>query len=79
MKIYYNKKSLKYLKTLDTSTCQRIREAIKDFPLGDVVKLHGRKREYRLRVGNFRVLFEIEDDIIKIYKVSPRGQVYKGI
>lgn len=33
--------------------------------------------EYRLRVGNYRVLFEIEKKIINIYRIRHRKQAYK--
>ena len=39
---------------------------------GDVKKLTGRTREYRLRVGSFRVLFLLEGDLINVYAVKDR-------
>jgi mRNA interferase RelE/StbE len=44
---------------------------------GDVKKLTNFTFEYRLRVGNYRVLFEIEDTNIVIYRVKPRDKVYQ--
>ena len=79
MEIIYNKKSLKYLKTLDKKTRQRIRKAIKGVPLGDIIKLHGMQNEYRLRIGNFRVLFIQESDIISVQAIGSRGQIYRRI
>jgi mRNA interferase RelE/StbE len=32
--------------------------------------------EYRLRVGNYRVLFEVEDDTVVVYRVMHRKHVY---
>ena len=44
---------------------------------GDVKKLTGRTHEYRLRVGSFRVLFMLESDLISVYRVSDRKEVYE--
>ena len=34
---------------------------------------------YRLRVGNFRVLFDVDGVIIDIIDIGNRGQIYKGV
>jgi mRNA interferase RelE/StbE len=44
---------------------------------GDVKKLTGRTQEYRLRVGNFRVLFMLEGDTISVYAVKDRKEAYE--
>ena len=44
---------------------------------GDVKKLRGGKNEYRLRVGNYRVLFELEHNRIVVYAVGPRKDMYR--
>jgi hypothetical protein len=33
--------------------------------------------EYRLRVGSFRVLFVLENDLISVYAVKDRKEVYE--
>ncbi|HHB91097.1 MAG TPA: hypothetical protein ENK60_07280 [Anaerolineae bacterium] len=33
--------------------------------------------EYRLRVGDYRILFEVEEDQIVIYRVRHRKDVYR--
>lgn len=50
-----------------------------EIPFGDIKKLQGIENGYRLRVGNLRVLFSIEDDIIYIDNIIPRGQAYKRL
>ena len=75
----YEKNAAKYIQTQDKSTKQRLKKAIERLPDGDVVKLQGYVSDYRLRVGNLRVLFSVEEDIITIKDVSPRGQVYKRL
>lgn len=43
---------------------------------GDVKKLTNFTPEYRLRSGDWRVLFEVEDDRIVIYRIMLRKDVY---
>jgi len=78
VKIKYDRKVAKYLTLLDRTTQKRIRAGIERIPQGDIVKLRGVEKGYRLRIGKFRVIFEIEDDIIYIDKIASRGQVYKN-
>jgi len=44
---------------------------------GDVKKLTNFTPEYRLRVGDYRVLFETEKDEIVIYRIMHRKEAYK--
>jgi mRNA interferase RelE/StbE len=44
---------------------------------GDVKKLKGSKNEFRLRVGNYRVIFELEGDSIIVYEVGHRKDIYR--
>ncbi len=44
---------------------------------GDVKKLTNFIPEYRLRVGDYRVLFETEKDKVIIYRVCHRREVYR--
>ena len=43
---------------------------------GDVKRLTNFTPEYRLRVGDYRVLFEIEGDRVIIYRILHRGGAY---
>ena len=47
-------------------------------PNNNVTRLTG-ETGYRLRVGDWRVLYEIYDDtlVIEIVKIGPRGGVYR--
>ncbi len=42
----------------------------------NVKRLQGRS-DYRLRVQNWRVIFRIEDDILWVDDIGPRGSDYK--
>jgi mRNA interferase RelE/StbE len=44
---------------------------------GDVLKLHAKGNYYRLRVGNFRVLFLLAGDAIQVYAVKDRKEAYE--
>jgi mRNA interferase RelE/StbE len=43
---------------------------------GDVKKLKGFKHEYRLRVGNYRVIFELQGEAITVYAIGDRKDIY---
>lgn len=79
MQIEYKKKAVKYINSADKSTKKRLKEAIEKIPFGDIKKLSGFENEYRLRVGNLRVLFTLEENIITINDIDSRGQVYKNL
>jgi len=44
---------------------------------GDVKKLTKHTHEYRLRVGDWRILFETEINKIVIYKIKHRRDAYR--
>jgi mRNA interferase RelE/StbE len=44
---------------------------------GDVKKLKGSRNEYRLRVGNYRVLFELVGKRIVVYTLGQRKDIYR--
>lgn len=80
------KEAFKYLKKLDKPTRIRIAHAIQvlaDNPYNaelDIKKMQGIEEEFRLRVGNYRVLYTINDNILQIHvvKIGSRGDIYKG-
>ena len=79
MQIEYSKQAVKYINSADKPTKKRLKEAIEKIPLGDIKKLQGIENGYRLRVGDLRVLFSLENDIVYIDNILPRGQVYKRL
>ena len=44
---------------------------------GDIQKLKGFKNKYRLRAGNYRVLFELEGASLVVYNVGDRKDIYE--
>lgn len=73
------------LRALDQQTAMRILEALT--PLGDdpyldgtqVPKLVGHGDRYRLRVGDYRVVYRIDDHqlVIEVVQVGHRREVYR--
>ena len=58
----------------------KIREVAADpyAPNNNLAKLQGRDAAYRLRVGDWRVIYELHDDrlMMVILEVGPRGGIY---
>jgi mRNA interferase RelE/StbE len=42
----------------------------------NIKRLKGRQRIYRLRVGDFRVLFSEDAESIEVIDIGPRGSIY---
>jgi mRNA interferase RelE/StbE len=54
------------------SRVERMREGL----VGNIKRLTNFRPSYRLRVGNFRVLFEVEGDKIVAYRIRDRKDAY---
>ena len=76
MIIKYSKQAEKFLKKQNKVTQNRIIYAIEQIPNGDIKRLKG-VVYYRLRVGDFRILFDKDGNIIYVLKIDSRGDVYK--
>lgn len=77
MEIQYLHQAVKQINAMDKPTKQRIKNGIEKLPLGDIKKLKGYLNTFRLRIGDLRVLFDLQGDIIIINAVLPRGEAYK--
>ncbi len=71
---------MKFLRSLPVNERKQIGYRLnglqRDFS-GDVTKLRGSRNEYRLRVGDWRVLFELVGDQIVVYAIGDRKDIYK--
>lgn len=78
-KIKIRPKALKFIEKQDKYQRLRIYKAIYNLPNGHIKKMVGCKNEYRLRIGNYRIIYEqIQNEfIILITKAENRGQIYK--
>jgi mRNA interferase RelE/StbE len=80
MIVELSKRAAKTLSSLDIPTQGRIAAGIRVIPKGDIIKLQGHADLYRLRVGNWRIVFSyIDADKVLVETIAPRGQAYKGV
>jgi mRNA interferase RelE/StbE len=79
MHVDFKPRAVKDLEELDHPTARRVLEkirALENSLAGDVKRLTNFTPEYRLRVGDYRVLFEIEGDRAIIYRIKHRSRAY---
>lgn len=78
-KIIVEKSALKFIKKQAKQEQLRIYNAIKKLPDGDTKPVQGHKGFYRLRVGDYRIIYTIDNGqyIICIVDVGNRGDIYK--
>ncbi len=75
--------ALKERKRIDSSSRKRVDVALKKLietprPPG-AKKLVGRQLDWRIRVGNYRILYEVDDEasIITVWRIAHRREVYR--
>lgn len=84
-RISIHRKAEKILRRLDGDTLERIRKAIRTLALDPrptgMKKLAGYDNLFRLRVGDWRIIYAIEDDqlIVLVLEISPRGGAYRDL
>ena len=82
--VMFTKEALRTLRRIPKNIAQLIREKIDTIavdpyaPHNNVTKLVGRPG-YRLRVGDGRVIYEVQGDqlIMLVVKIGPRGDIYE--
>jgi len=77
--LLFGNRALKDLRKLDKRSSKRIIdkiEALTNDLSGDVKKLTDHSPQYRLRVGDFRVLFDLDENTIFIQRVLNRRESY---
>ncbi len=71
------------MRKLSIDVQQRIQTKINDLAIelrpNGVKKLQGDDNSYRVRVGDYRVVYEVDDDvlIVTVIKIGHRGGIYK--
>lgn len=79
-KIEFKPKALKDCRKIPNSQLRLIFEQIEKMSnelKGEVKRLTNFTQEYRLRVGDYRILFEIEGDRLIVYRIRHRKDAYK--
>ncbi len=78
--IEIRKRAQKDLAEIPKADAQRIADAVfamENGLTGDIKRLSNYFPEYRLRVGNWRILFELSGDTIIIYRILNRKEAYR--
>jgi mRNA interferase RelE/StbE len=82
-RVFLEKKAFKQLEKLSKDTRNRMIEALhtlRDEGFSkrlDIKKLRGYRKQYRLRVGKYRILFELRaEKTIVVYAILPRKAAY---
>lgn len=77
------KKAMKFIQKQPVPQQKRILKAVYALPCnGDVKKMKGEENLYRLRVGDVRLLFELNEKnstitLVCVTQADSRGQIYK--
>jgi len=83
MKVFLDRDAAKFIQKLQKDEKERILRRIKALEVDPYLgkKLKGRKDTYSLRVGDFRIIYEIHADIQEIWilKIDRRGRIYKRL
>jgi len=80
--IYYSRRSTTFLKKADKVLVKRLIEKIeklrKDPIIHDTKTVEGSKGVFRVRVGDYRILYEVDykNNLIGIVKIDKRPKVY---
>ncbi len=80
-KIVIDKPALKFLQRQPQQQRERLLKAIYRLPHeGDIKPMSGHEGLFRLRVGSYRVLYTVENDVltVRVLTIGNRGDVYKG-
>ncbi|MFM9282251.1 type II toxin-antitoxin system RelE family toxin [Paenibacillus jiagnxiensis] len=78
----YHKSAVKFLSKQDAHNRQRIYAALEGLkripPAGDITKLKGTTNQYRLRVGTFRIIYQInfQEYVVYILAIDNLGDIY---
>ncbi|MBR8839374.1 MAG: type II toxin-antitoxin system RelE/ParE family toxin [Stigonema ocellatum SAG 48.90 = DSM 106950] len=81
--VKFSKSAKKQFRKLPLDVQERIQTKINDLAVeprpNGVKKLKGEENSYRIRVDDYRVVYEIEDDvlIVTVVRVKHRSEVYK--
>ena len=83
MDVFYTQKSAKQLKIFSHSIQKRIVEKMRFYasqndPLKFAEHLSDRREgEFRFRVGDYRLIFDVRANVIYVLKIDRRDKVYK--
>lgn len=79
-KIEFDKRAIKFISKQPKPQRERLFKAISILPLsGDIKSMQGHPGYFRLRVGDYRVIYTVDNNvlIVRIIEVGNRGDIYK--
>lgn len=79
-RIEFEKKAVKFISKQPKLQKERLFKAIYKLPeSGDIKAMRGENGFFRLRVGDYRVIYTVNDNIltVRIVAVGNRGDIYK--
>lgn len=80
--IAYSRDALKSLRRMPANEAKRVRQKIEAYAsnpasqVNNFVRLKGRDG-FRLRVGDWRVIFDKQGNVMAILAIGPRGSIYE--
>ena len=80
--LIYHRDAVKFMAKQEKAVQERIAQGLKGLlvipPCGDIKTMKGRQGLYRLRIGTYRILFEIQhkEKIIYIQAINSRSGIY---
>ena len=78
-RIIIKKPAKKFIEKLPMNEKRRIVAAIEGLPdMGDRMRLQGHEGYYRLRVGDYRIIYTVDHSELVVYVVAAgnRGEIY---
>ena len=80
--VFLHPQTIKFLKRVPEKDLERIRDKLSELvdPYSvKAVKLRGRKGEFRVRVGDYRILYTVNDSkkVVVVFKIDRRGRAYR--
>ena len=82
MKVLLSKQATKFINKHEKAIQRRIFTALKGLeeipPIGDIKKLKGIDETYRLRIGTYRVIYNVDfqSEVVKVSIIENRGVIY---
>lgn len=80
--VVYTREAIRNLSKIPAKKAETIREKVAQYAadpasLGNNVKALQGVKAFRLRVGDYRVIFSEEGVVLTVLRVGPRGSVYE--
>lgn len=80
--VKYARAALKTLKRIDMATARRIRDKVEQYAAdpaaleNNVITMKGGEGYRRMRVGDWRVIFDENFVVVFVVRIAPRGGAY---